>query len=135
MVTKAAPIDSLTASTDEAEPLHTGDDERLDMMTNIITALEGMIEDPDPDITIESILEDCRALDVLLVATVQRELAACVDPSPLAQLDLAKFISEWQWNSGDGPPLFNGEYHEQRAALHRFGEALRAALVAPTPEK
>lgn len=59
--------------------------------------------------------------------------AARVDPSPLAQLDLAKFISEWQWNSGDGPPLFNGEYHEQKASLHRFAEALRAALLAPIP--
>lgn len=81
----AAKLDALLASPlhagaepEEDESLHTGDDERIDALTNIVTGLEAMRDDPEDnaDITFDSVIEDCMALDALIVATVKRERAA-----------------------------------------------------------
>lgn len=61
----------------DGEPLHTGDDDRIDLVTSIIASAEQIQGEDDPDVAdlVASILEDCRTLDALLIATIQREAA------------------------------------------------------------
>lgn len=64
--------------TDGEDELYTGDDERLDAVTSIVAGLEAMRDDPEAnaDITFDSLIDDCTALDALLLATIKRERGA-----------------------------------------------------------
>lgn len=78
--TATASTDRLTADGESAavtaaertEDVHTGDDERMDLLINIRSALEQLREGEDP-IDIDDVLDDCAALDALLVKTIQAE--------------------------------------------------------------
>lgn len=67
---------------DDDEPLHTGDDERLDCVTSIRASLEEIIDekgkpkcDHCTDLLI-SALDSCEMLDSLIIATIKRERLA-----------------------------------------------------------
>lgn len=62
------------------EPYHTGDDERIDTLGNIIGSLEQMRDDPtETDDMLDSVIAECEALQEKLVATIAATGAA---PSP-----------------------------------------------------
>lgn len=69
----------------EGEPLHTGDDERIDLVTSIIAAAEELEGDEDVTETAASIIDDCHKLDALLLATIDRERAAVNASAPLVE--------------------------------------------------
>lgn len=63
---------------DDDEPLHTGDDERLDLLTGLRAGVEAMRDDPDmfdQGEYVETTLKDLDKLDELIVATIRRESA------------------------------------------------------------
>jgi hypothetical protein len=73
---------------DEDEPLHTGDDERLDCVTGILAALDALEDDDEPPgEAIDSIREECQKLDALLIATIKRERASSPGAVPAARLE------------------------------------------------
>jgi hypothetical protein len=58
----------------DGEPLHTGDDERIDLVTSILAGCdECHDEDLDWSDVILGIREDCQKLDALLIQTINRE--------------------------------------------------------------
>lgn len=87
------------------EPLHTGDDERIDLLSSIIAQIEefkderesmlndSFEKDTDALEMASSVLDDCKRLDELLIETVKRERVATALPSaptepPAAESDL-----------------------------------------------
>ena len=65
----------------EGEELHTGDDLRIDAVTSIRASLEAIIEAYNAGEAIDvdglhDALQECDALDKLLIETIQREAAA-----------------------------------------------------------
>jgi hypothetical protein len=79
----------------EGEPLHTGDDDRIDCVTAIRAALEQMSDTncglhscSEVDDLLPSIVEECDKLDTLLLQTIQRER--------LASPALAASPPQWQ---------------------------------------
>ena len=61
----------------DGEPLHTGDDDRIDAVTGIRTAVEEIIDELDGHgeivDTLRGVLEECDKLDALLIETIKRE--------------------------------------------------------------
>lgn len=111
---------------DDDEPLHSGDDERVDLMTSILTSLEEMRVDPLGDITAEDILLDCEQLDPLIVATVKRERA-----QTHAALSLARSL----------PDLILADLRHTwgntnvAVVKHWRDEVLKLAAPAPAPQE
>lgn len=65
----------MTVDNIEGEPLHTGDDERLDLLTSLRAGVESLLEDDAvqvPDFTLDA-LNELGQLDRLIVATIHRE--------------------------------------------------------------
>ncbi len=79
---KAAPSTTERAEplNHDGEPLHTGDDDRIDALTGIRDAIEtalGELDDPDEvRETLQAAIEDCTTLDRLIIATIAREREA-----------------------------------------------------------
>jgi hypothetical protein len=91
----------------DGEPLHTGDDERIDAVTNIRASVEELRDDPDLDASdiIHSVLEECATLDRLLIETIQRERAAreqiAALPNPLVLPTATKSRKELEVDAPD----------------------------------
>lgn len=66
-----------TGAAPSTEPCHTGDDERIDTLGDIIGSLEQMRDDPaETDHTFDSVIAECEALQEKLVATLAATGAA-----------------------------------------------------------
>lgn len=67
------------------EPLHTGDDERLDCVTSILAGAEELEGDDEVQEIAAGIIDDCHKLDALILATIKRERQSA--PAPLPSTD------------------------------------------------
>lgn len=73
---------------EEDDALHTGDDERIDLVTSILAACDALgDDDEDVDQVVQGIREDCERLDALLLATIAHEQS---DSSTLAAVTRAR---------------------------------------------
>lgn len=75
----------------EGEPLHSGDDARIDAVTGIRAAVEELREGGETDWhdALGGVLEECDTLDRLLIETIARERAAVAERDALKD-ELAK---------------------------------------------
>lgn len=61
---------------DPDEQLHTGDDDRLDLVSSILATAEELEGNEEMMECAASIIDDCHKLDELIIATIKRERAA-----------------------------------------------------------
>lgn len=71
---------AVTPMNRDGEPLHTGDDERIDCVTGILAALDelsdAIVATDEISECICSARQECERLDALLIETIKRERAA-----------------------------------------------------------
>jgi hypothetical protein len=106
------------------------DDRCVQMVTNTGESLQEQVA------TLTQELERLKAYEHLAIKYHDQNAMLTEALEKAQSFNVRKFISDWSWGSSHGPTLFHGEYHEQKQALERFGQALvEAALAAVRGER